>query len=144
MNRLIYIVPVLVFVVLAAFLFFGCREPRARRIAFHADRQAGAHADCPRSMRKAQAFAPADLRSGHVTVVNVFASWCAPCREEAPALVQLSQIKGVALYGMVQKDTPQKARAFLAEVGNPFRASIWTPMAEPASNGASMACRRLS
>jgi len=60
------------------------------------------------------------LRAGHVSIVNVFASWCAPCREEAPALHALSELKGVALYGMVQKDTPAKARAFLADVGNPY------------------------
>jgi cytochrome c biogenesis protein CcmG/thiol:disulfide interchange protein DsbE len=67
-----------------------------------------------------QAFTPADLRAGHVSIVNVFASWCAPCRTEAPALQALSKLKGVTLYGMVQRDTPTKARAFLADVGNPY------------------------
>src|SRR6201986_5125751 len=70
---------------------------------------------------QAQSFGPADLRSGHVTVVNVFASWCAPCREEAPMLQTLAQMKSISLYGMVQKDTPAKARAFLADFGNPFQ-----------------------
>ena len=66
------------------------------------------------------AFTPADLASGHVSVVTVFASWCAPCRVEAPQLVTLSKVPGIALYGLVQKDKPEAARAFLDEVGDPF------------------------
>ena len=69
---------------------------------------------------KAEAFAPKDLASGHVTVVNVWASWCVPCRAEAPALMTLSTMKGVSLYGLVYKDTPAKARGFLDEVGDPY------------------------
>ena len=54
-------------------------------------------------------------------MVNVFASWCVPCRTEAPVLARLAASRGVALYGLVQKDTPAKVRAFLGEVGNPFQ-----------------------
>ncbi|HUO94470.1 MAG TPA: DsbE family thiol:disulfide interchange protein [Rhizomicrobium sp.] len=70
---------------------------------------------------KTEAFSPKDLASGHVTVVNVWASWCVPCRAEAPALMTLSAMKGVSLYGLVYKDTPAKARGFLNEVGDPYR-----------------------
>ena len=70
---------------------------------------------------QAQAFTPHDLAAGHVTVMNVWASWCVPCRAEAPALAQLAALKGVPLYGLVYKDTPDKARSFLAETGNPYR-----------------------
>ncbi len=70
---------------------------------------------------KTQAFAPKDLASGHVTVLNVWASWCVPCRAEAPALLRLAQIKGVALYGLVYKDTPAHARAFVDEIGAPYQ-----------------------
>ncbi len=54
-------------------------------------------------------------------MVNVFASWCAPCHSEAPVIAQLAGSKDFALYGLVQKDTPARVRAFLAETGNPFR-----------------------
>jgi cytochrome c biogenesis protein CcmG/thiol:disulfide interchange protein DsbE len=63
-----------------------------------------------------------DTLKGQVTVVNVFASWCIPCRDEHPVLSVLKQKSGVALYGMNEKDTPANAKAFLDELGNPFDA----------------------
>jgi len=59
---------------------------------------------------------------GQVTVVNVFASWCIPCRDEHPVLEALKQKTGVALYGINQKDAPDQAAAFLAQLGNPYDA----------------------
>jgi len=59
---------------------------------------------------------------GQVTVVNVFASWCIPCRDEHPVLEALKQKTGVPLYGINQKDAPDQATAFLAQLGNPYDA----------------------
>jgi cytochrome c biogenesis protein CcmG/thiol:disulfide interchange protein DsbE len=59
---------------------------------------------------------------GEVTVVNVFASWCIPCRDEHPLLVALKEVTGVRLFGINQSDAPENARAFLAELGNPYDA----------------------
>jgi len=66
-----------------------------------------------------------DLRQGHVSVVNVFASWCGPCRAEHKSLMALAsdaglKDKGVRLYGLSYKDEPSSALKFLEEVGNPF------------------------
>lgn len=66
-------------------------------------------------------FATADLK-GAVTVVNVFASWCIPCRDEHPLLLALKEVTGVRLFGINQSDAPENARAFLAELGNPYDA----------------------
>jgi cytochrome c biogenesis protein CcmG, thiol:disulfide interchange protein DsbE len=66
-------------------------------------------------------FDTAGLR-GTVTVVNVFASWCIPCRDEHPLLEALKSATGVRLYGINQRDAPENARAFLAELGNPYDA----------------------
>ena len=60
--------------------------------------------------------------AGEVTVVNVFASWCVPCRDEHPLLTALKQQTGVRLFGINQKDAPENARAFLDELGNPYDA----------------------
>jgi cytochrome c biogenesis protein CcmG/thiol:disulfide interchange protein DsbE len=59
---------------------------------------------------------------GEVSVVNVFASWCIPCRDEHPLLVALKEETGVRLLGINQKDSPENARSFLAELGNPYDA----------------------
>jgi cytochrome c biogenesis protein CcmG/thiol:disulfide interchange protein DsbE len=59
---------------------------------------------------------------GQVSVVNVFASWCVPCRDEHPVLEALKQQTGVLLLGINQKDVPDNAAAFLAQLGNPYDA----------------------
>ncbi|AZO17756.1 DsbE family thiol:disulfide interchange protein [Mesorhizobium sp. M2A.F.Ca.ET.043.05.1.1] len=60
--------------------------------------------------------------AGRVTLVNVFASWCAPCREEHPVLLGLSQDKRFTLAALNYKDQPENARRFLGELGNPYQA----------------------
>jgi cytochrome c biogenesis protein CcmG, thiol:disulfide interchange protein DsbE len=67
-------------------------------------------------------FTDADLRAGRVTLVNFWASWCAPCRAEHPILAELAA-EGIAIYGVNYKDPPDKAQAFLAELGDPFAAT---------------------
>jgi cytochrome c biogenesis protein CcmG/thiol:disulfide interchange protein DsbE len=64
-------------------------------------------------------FATADL-AGEVTIVNVFAQWCAPCLAEHPLLMRLAKEPGLRLFGINYKDKDEKARAWLAEHGNPF------------------------
>lgn len=63
-----------------------------------------------------------DLRTagaGKPMIVNLFASWCAPCRIEHPRLLQLKS-QGIALVGVAYKDEPGATRAFLDELGDPF------------------------
>ena len=64
-------------------------------------------------------FSSADL-AGHVSLVNVFASWCAPCRAEHAILTALAQTRHVPIYGIDYKDKAEAALAWLAELGNPY------------------------
>lgn len=59
---------------------------------------------------------------GHLTLVNVWASWCVPCREEQPLLMQLSGDDRFRLVGINYKDKPENALEFLNRFGNPFAA----------------------
>jgi cytochrome c biogenesis protein CcmG, thiol:disulfide interchange protein DsbE len=61
----------------------------------------------------------ADLRTGEVTVVNFWATWCPPCRAEHPVLMQMAA-DGVRVAGINIMDDDAKALAYLAEEGNPF------------------------
>ena len=60
---------------------------------------------------------------GAVTIVNVWASWCIPCHDEAPMLMQLAQDKRVRLVGINYKDDPGNARRFLGRYGDPYAAA---------------------
>lgn len=66
-----------------------------------------------------------DLRKGSVTVVNIFASWCGPCRDEHPYLMKLAadeslKGKGVRIAGLAYKDEPAQSLRFLQSLGNPY------------------------
>ncbi|WP_108662619.1 DsbE family thiol:disulfide interchange protein [Acuticoccus kandeliae] len=66
-------------------------------------------------------FDPAALK-GRVTLVNVFASWCAPCRVEHPFLMGLKATEGLTIVGLNYKDKQVAAERFLTELGNPYHA----------------------
>ena len=65
---------------------------------------------------------PASFK-GAVTVVNVWASWCVPCHDEAPLLMQLAQDTRLRIVGINYKDEPENARRFLGRYGDPFAAA---------------------
>jgi cytochrome c biogenesis protein CcmG/thiol:disulfide interchange protein DsbE len=64
----------------------------------------------------------ADALGGHVSVVNVWASWCVPCHDEAPLLKELHSDKRFQMVGINYKDVTENARRFLGRYGNPFDA----------------------
>ncbi|WFS00509.1 DsbE family thiol:disulfide interchange protein [Rhizobium tumorigenes] len=59
---------------------------------------------------------------GKLTLVNVFASWCIPCREEHPLLKELAKDGRLNVVAINYKDQPENALRFLGELGNPFKA----------------------
>lgn len=122
MSRLspLMILPPLIFAALAAMFYFGMKreDPDALPSV-----QIGRPAP-PMQLVQLGAEPPFDdavLRAPGVKLVNYWASWCAPCRVEHPHLTELAA-EGIPIYGINYKDDPEKALAFLAELGNPYAA----------------------
>jgi cytochrome c biogenesis protein CcmG/thiol:disulfide interchange protein DsbE len=67
-------------------------------------------------------FTAADLSKGDVTIVNFWASWCVPCVQEHPMLIELAMRTGVPIYGVNYKDEADNARRFIGRYGNPYKA----------------------
>ncbi len=67
-------------------------------------------------------FSSQQLKEGEVAVINVWASWCVPCRVEHPFLMKLAEDKALRIYGINYKDNASAARRFLGHLGNPFAA----------------------
>jgi cytochrome c biogenesis protein CcmG/thiol:disulfide interchange protein DsbE len=120
LTRALYILPVLALLTLAVFFFISLNGPPPDQLPSMLLDKPAPPVSLPALDAQAQAFTSADLKAGHVSIVNLWASWCVPCRAEAPELQALAQQRGVALYGIVYKDTPKKARGFLDETANPF------------------------
>jgi cytochrome c biogenesis protein CcmG, thiol:disulfide interchange protein DsbE len=65
--------------------------------------------------------------TGAVTLLNVWASWCVPCHDEAPLLMELAEDRRIRVVGINYKDQPDNARRFLGRYGNPFAAAGTDP-----------------
>ncbi len=75
--------------------------------------------DLPAITGRTRGLSSADLK-GEVSLVNVFASWCAPCRQEHPLLMKLANQDLVPIHGLNYKDDPDSARRWLERLGNPY------------------------
>ncbi len=123
-GRLLYLVPAIVFGVIAGYFLWGLdpeRDPRAIPSVM-IDKPVPEFELAPIEGMEGPGLAAADLRNGQVTLVNFFASWCLPCRTEHPILIELVERDGVRLVGINYKNEPEEARAWLAELGNPYAA----------------------
>ena len=65
-------------------------------------------------------FTSEDFKKSRYTLINFWASWCAPCRVEHPYLMQLSKEKNLKILGVNFKDKKTNASKFLNELGNPY------------------------
>jgi cytochrome c biogenesis protein CcmG/thiol:disulfide interchange protein DsbE len=122
MTRWHFTVPLLLFVVLLGFLGAGLKLNPREVPSPLIGKPAPAFA-LPRLDDPAQNISRQDLL-GTVWILNVWASWCAACREEHPLLVAFSKRGTVPIYGLNYKDQPDDAKRWLARFGDPYLASL--------------------
>jgi cytochrome c biogenesis protein CcmG/thiol:disulfide interchange protein DsbE len=116
------IIPVVVFALLAVLFGIGLGGDPKNIPSVLVGKPVPAFELAPVEGLNVSGFSTADLKKGDVAVVNVWASWCVPCRDEHPLLVALSKRTDIKLYGINNKDEPENARRFLTTLGQPFAA----------------------
>jgi cytochrome c biogenesis protein CcmG/thiol:disulfide interchange protein DsbE len=126
-RKFVVFLPLILFLALAAMFFFRLHagDPAAIPSALIGrpvpETQLPPLAGLEQNGATLQGITPALFR-GEVTVLNVWASWCVPCHDEAPLLHQLAQDKRIKIVGVDYKDELENARRFLSRYGNPFTA----------------------
>jgi cytochrome c biogenesis protein CcmG/thiol:disulfide interchange protein DsbE len=123
-RRLLALLPLVVVLILGALFFARLFAGDSSRIPSALIGKSAPPIDLA-GLAGAPGLADADLRNGHVSIVNVFGSWCLPCHAEHETLMALAADKslaarGVALYGVAQRDEPENLRRFLGAKGDPY------------------------
>jgi cytochrome c biogenesis protein CcmG/thiol:disulfide interchange protein DsbE len=121
MRRLVYIAPLAAFAAVALWFWVGLGRDPAILPSALIDREVPSFALSPIPGVGVPGLASADVR-GKVAFINVFASWCVPCRAEHPILMRLKREGRVAIYGVNYKDKAADASKWLGELGNPYNA----------------------
>lgn len=114
--------PVAVFALLAILFYRGLSGNPADVPSVLINKPVPAFALAPIEGVNLPGLASDDLKTGEVTLVNVWASWCVPCREEHPLLMELASRGDLRIVGINYKDDPENARRFLVTLGIPFTA----------------------
>jgi cytochrome c biogenesis protein CcmG, thiol:disulfide interchange protein DsbE len=127
-NRLVPLLPLIGFLVLAALFLVRLGSGDPGRIPSALIGRPAPMTSLPpvpgleRDGKPLPGLDPGEFQ-GHVSLVNVWASWCVPCHDEVAFLQQLAQDPRIRLVGINYKDQPDNARRFLNRYGNPFAAA---------------------
>ncbi len=121
--RLLAMLPALVFAAIAAIFIGGITGGDPSRVpSVLIDKPVPQFSLPPLEGAGLPGLASSDLARGRVTLVNVWASWCGPCRLEHPLLMALRERPDIDVFGINYKDDPANARRFLQHLGQPFAA----------------------
>ena len=121
MNRWLFL-PLVLFIALVAFLLVGLRRDPHEVPSPLVNKPAPAF-QLPQLLEPSKTFSAQEMK-GKVWLLNVWASWCEPCREEHPWLVEFSKTGAVPIYGFNWKDERGAALRLLQEEGNPYVLSV--------------------
>jgi cytochrome c biogenesis protein CcmG, thiol:disulfide interchange protein DsbE len=114
------ILPVAIFAGLAVMLWRGLSSDPSRLPSTMIGKTVPEFTLAPVSGLPSPGLASTDFKQGKVSVVNIFASWCVPCRDEHPVLMELAKRADIQLVGINNKDAAADAAQFLQSNGNPF------------------------
>jgi len=117
-SRMTFLIPLLAFGALTLVLGIGL-SLNPREVPSPLIGKAVPPFELPAVKGRTQGLASRDL-VGEVSLVNVFASWCAACLEEHPVLADLARRKLVPIHGLNYKDKPEDAAAWLDRWGDPY------------------------
>lgn len=122
-KRLLFLLPVLVFLVIAGYLMWGLNPDRNIRAVPTAliDKPVPQFELPPIEGLDSGGLNTTDLTGqGEPVLLNVFASWCVPCRAEHPIITRLADDEGIPVYGLNYKDEAADARQWLDNLGNSY------------------------
>lgn len=116
---LYFLLPLAAFAAIAAFLGIGLTL-NPREVPSPLIGRTVPEFDLPPVQGRSLGLSSRDLK-GQVQIVNVFASWCAPCRQEHPLLLEMQRAGLAPIHGLNYKDAPDEASRWLDRLGDPYK-----------------------
>lgn len=119
MRRPVIWIPLIALLLIAGVTIYGLARQKDDFVYSHMIGQPLPAFNLPAAAKDVQGLSNIDFADGQPRMLNIFASWCVPCRAEAPFLEQL-KARGMEITAIAIRDNPDDVAEFLARYGNPF------------------------